>query len=183
MSISPKARNARKDFWTRYLRDVNPLQLSQPLVDGPQRRVEIFKPKLFTCVAELESLARKQNLSTQALLFASYAKVYTNLASRTNDHDDATESDVVLGIYLSNRSHLLDLDRLAAPTLSLVPLLVRTPQQSSLLDLAKQVQADLQEISTAENSAVTLAEVYEWAGVRVDTFVNLLKLPERGRGR
>ena len=32
-------------------------------------------------------------------------------------------------------------------------------------------------IGTAENSAVALYEIYEWTGIKVDTFVNFLKLP------
>jgi hypothetical protein len=84
---------------------------------------------------------------------------------------------VVLGIYLANRSHIEHLPTLRSPTLNLVPLLVRSVSSTPLLDIAKQIQQDLQAIGSAENSAVGLWEIAAWTGVKVDTFVNFLRLP------
>jgi len=85
---------------------------------------------------------------------------------------------VIIGIYLANRSHLEDLSSLAAPTLNLVPLRVRSPTRTSLAELAKQIQKDLQLIGTPENSSVGLWEIEAWTGVTVDTFVNFVKVPD-----
>ena len=180
-SVTKEARQYRKDFWTEYLKDVKPMHLQQSVTDGRHKRVEIFKLGIFSNAADLEKIARKESLSTQALLFAAYAKVYAMLIEQAPG-TTATEADtdVVLGIYLSNRSHLADLKSLPAPTVNLVPLLVRSPQQKSLLDVARQIQADLQEIGTPERSAVGLWEIFEWTGIKVDTFVNFLKLPDIG---
>ncbi|KAK5125699.1 hypothetical protein LTR85_011973 [Meristemomyces frigidus] len=178
LSVTKPAQEARQAFWTSYLKGVKPMRFVQPSSGGTQKRVEIFKPGLFTEAAVLEELARKEGVTIQALLFAAYAKVYTGLAVVKDDNAERAE-DVVLGIYLANRSHLPELDQLTAATLNLVPLLVRSPRQRSLLDVAKQIQTDLQEIGTAQNSAVGLWEIAEWTGVKVDTFVNFLKLPEQ----
>ena len=179
LSITEQAQQARKDFWSLYLQDVKALHLSQAQNDGAQKKVEIFRPQLFSGAVELESIARKESLSVQALLFAAYSKVYVSLARQSQDNGDEGGADVVLGIYLSNRAHIAELDSLAAPTVNLVPLLVRSPETKSKLDVAREIQTDLQRISNAENSAVGLWEIAEWTGVKIDTFVNFLKLPER----
>jgi hypothetical protein len=88
----------------------------------------------------------------------------------------------MLGVYLSNRAHLDNLSVLRSPTLNLMPILVRSPAGTDLLDSAKQVHEDLQAISTAERSAVALWEIRKWTGVGVDCFVNFLKLPETSEG-
>ncbi|KAK5697898.1 NRPS protein [Elasticomyces elasticus] len=178
LSVSADSRETRKKFWTSYLRDITPLQLRQPEASGQQKRIELFKPGLFPDVSKLERLSRKQGVTVQALVFAAYAKLYASLATASTYAKDEG-SDVVLGIYLSNRSHVPDLDKLAAPTLNLVPLLIRSASEKSLLELAKQVQIDLGIIGSAQNSAVGLWEIAEWTGVRVDTFVNFIKLPEQ----
>jgi ferricrocin synthase len=176
-SLSVEAWQSRQRFWNSYLGGITPVQLKQPMDGSTQRRVEIFKPAIFDQVTALESFARKQSLTTQALLFAVYAKMYATVASRSNGNSD--DESVVIGIYLANRSHLADLDQLRAPTLNLVPLLVRTPLQKSVLEVAKQISEDLQEIGAAQNSAVSLWEIAEWTGLKIDAFVNFIKLPER----
>lgn len=165
----------QKDFWIKYLDNIKPMKLPQPAVDGAQEKVEIFQPGLFRQAADLDSISRRERLSIQALLFAAYGKVYSTFPAKTGD----AATDVVVGVYLANRSHLPDLDSLAAPTLNLLPLLIRSPQQKTLLDIAKQIQIDLQKIGRPENSAASLQDIAEWTAVKVDTFVNFLKLPER----
>lgn len=177
-SVTHRAKQFRKHFWSDYLDNIDSLTLHRPLQDGPQRKVEIFRPSLFAGVHRVEKMSRKQNLSLPSILFATYAKIYASLASGPSSE----EKDIVLGVYLSNRSHLSDLETLAAPTVNLVPLLVRSPQLHSLLEIARRVQEDLQKIGSVGNSAVGLWEIEQWTGVKVDTFINLLKLPEQDGG-
>ncbi|KAH9826478.1 Nonribosomal peptide synthetase [Teratosphaeria destructans] len=174
LSITSEAQASSQSFWISYLSGVKPMSLVQPATDGVQDKVEIFKPDISTQADALEAFARQQGVTTQAVLFATYAKVYATVAP----HDDQAE-DVVLGIYLANRSHLPDLDQLRAPTLNLVPLVVRAASRTPILTLAQQVTTDLNDIGTAENSGVGLWQIKDWTGVTVDTFVNFLKLPER----
>ena len=177
-TIIDTACEERKTFWPQYLNQTNPAHLPQPERDGHQKRIEIFQPGMLSDADALEKLARKHSVSMQALLFAAYAKVYANLASTETTTESEGSEDVVLGIYLSNRSHLPELDTLPAPTLNVVPLLVRSPKESGLVDLARSIQADLSKIGSMVNSAVALWEIAKWTGVKVDTFVNFLKLPE-----
>ncbi|KAK5169885.1 uncharacterized protein LTR77_005863 [Saxophila tyrrhenica] len=179
--LTVNARASRKEFWTSYLQQANVLRLPQPSVDSAKRRVEIFQPALSHQAAALETKLRKERLSMQALLFAAWAKVYAGLTSTTsqNGAPEDEAKDVVLGIYLSSRSHRPDLESLSAPTFNIVPLLVRAPLETGLLESARVVQEDLRKIGGMAESAVGLWEVRQWTGVEVDCTVNLLRLPER----
>lgn len=163
----------RKSFWTRYLAGVSPRHLTQP-ASLPSAKTEVFIAALIPQIQDFEALARRNGVSVQALTIATYAKVYAGLTSTPKD------SDVALGIYLANRS--LDIPNIAhamVPTVNLVPFRVSMPLQRSVMEVAKQVQSDIEVISRAENAAVSLWEIKEWTGVTVDTWVNFLKLPEK----
>ena len=179
-SHSLSAAESRKNFWTTYLHSANPVQLTHSPIHGQHSRVELFRPNLLPSISALETLARSSDLTLQALLFATWAKLYAALATpqTLTPTTGAKPTDVLLGVYLANRAHLPNLEALAAPTINIVPLLIRSPGTRPLLELAKQIQKDLGEIGSAENSAVGLWEVLEWTGLRVHTFVNFLKLPE-----
>ncbi|KAI4743524.1 peptide synthetase [Aureobasidium sp. EXF-12298] len=169
-SLDTAAQNARKTFWTDYLQGVQSSQLeSDPSPSA--RHIEVYDPRAMSDMPKSENELRKQGLSLQSVFFAAYARAYSY-------NTDPTAEDVVIGIYLANRSHLEDLSSLAAPTLNLVPLRVRSPTKTSLAELAKQIQKDLQLIGSSENSSVGLWEVEAWTGVTVDTFVNFVKVPD-----
>ncbi|KAM3421179.1 hypothetical protein BST61_g1588 [Cercospora zeina] len=172
IGASSRSLESSQRFWTEYLQGARYAQLQQP--DGKStKRVQMFKPAALTSCDELKRQARSADVSTQAVLFAAYAKVYSAHAAAMQDDT----SDVVIGIYIANRTHLPEVDQLPAPTLNLLPLRVKAPAQSSILDRAKQIDHDLRQISTAANSSASLAEIYRWTGVKVDTFVNFLKVP------
>jgi hypothetical protein len=59
----------------------------------------------------------------------------------------------------------------------LLPLRVRTPLAHSTIEVAKQIQHDLQRISELANANASLHEIKQWTGVTVDSFVNFLTLP------
>jgi amino acid adenylation domain-containing protein len=161
-----------RGFWVDYLQGVQHPQLeSDDTVSSPARHIEVYNPCAMSDMPSFENKLRKQGLSLQSIFFAAYARAYSY-------NTDPTAEDVIIGIYLSNRSHLEDLSSLAAPTLNLVPLRVRCPTRTSLAELAKQIQKDLQAIGTPENSSVGLWEIEAWTGVTVDTFVNFVKVPD-----
>ena len=84
----------------------------------------------------------------------------------------------MIGIYLANRSlDIADLPSLAAPTFNIVPLKVNVSLEREVLQVAREIQNDIAQISRAENCGVSLREIYEWTGKRVDFVVNFLKLP------
>lgn len=166
----------RRAFWTTYLQGAQPLQLRPSNIDSSSRRTEIFDPATMTVGGKEEASLRKQGISMQSLFFAAYAKAY--YATVCRDRVQNEDSEVVLGIYLANRSHMDDLSSLSAPTVNLLPIRVRAPHLTDIMALAKQIQVDLQVISKLENSSCSLSEIAKWTGVKVDTFVNFIKLPE-----
>lgn len=159
-----------KTFWIDYLQGVQHPELESD-TSSPARHIEIYDPRAMSDMPSFENGLRKQGLSLQSVFFAAYARAYSY-------NTDPTAEDVIIGIYLANRSHLEDLSSLAAPTLNLVPLRVRSPTRTSLAELAKHIQKDLQAISTPEISSVGLWEIQAWTGVTVDTFVNFVKVPD-----
>lgn len=135
-------------------------------------KTEVFVPALLS-TSNLEATARRHGVSAQSIFLAAYAKIY---AVNSSSRDD---EDVVIGVYLANRS--LPIDGVASavvPTVNLLPLRVKTPLCRKLTELAGEVQHDLQDISNPSNASASLFEIKEWTGVQVDTFVNFLSLPD-----
>ena len=161
----------RKAFWTRYLENTKPHANVTPEIPF-RTRTEIFNPGLLQTYS-LEATARQNGVSIQALFLAAYAKLHAARSDRANGED------VTIGIYLANRSLPIDhLATAAIPIVNLLPLLVRAPLGTTLLGAATQIQSDLQRISEPVNATASLYEISEWTGVKVDTFVNFLSLPD-----
>jgi amino acid adenylation domain-containing protein len=174
-SMNTAEKSACQKFWTGYLKDTENPQLDY--IPSPSaRHIETYDPSAMSDISNVESALRKHGVSLQAVFFAAFARAYSFST-------DPTAEDVIIGIYLANRAHLEDLSSLAAPTLNLVPLRVRTPTRTSLVELAKQVQKDLQAIGSATNSSVGLWEIEAWTGVKIDTFVNFVKIPDSSDDR
>lgn len=167
-----------KEFWTSYL---NPSHNFQPIISRGSfeaNRLEEFNPQVLQ-VDDVSRQLRKCGLSIQALFFAVYASVYSSIPRQSNrDEEPTSPTDVIIGIYLSNRSVDIDgLTELVAPTFNIVPLRVRFGQRS-LLETALQVQRDLSHITMAENCGVSMRDIHAWTNVKIDTFVNFLSLPD-----
>ncbi|KAF7682086.1 nonribosomal peptide synthetase 2 [Alternaria burnsii] len=165
------AKMEKKTFWAGYLASLSQSHLIQPS-RSPEMRTEIFVPALLS-TSNLEATARRHGVSAQSIFLAAYAKIYAVISSSRNDED------VVIGVYLANRS--LPINGIASavvPTVNLLPLRVKTPLGRKLTELAGEVQHDLQDISNPSNASASLFEIKEWTGVQVDTFVNFLSLPD-----
>ncbi|KAG9191905.1 hypothetical protein G6011_10639 [Alternaria panax] len=165
------AMREKKAFWAKYLANVSQSRLVQPS-KSPERRTEIFVPALLS-TSNLEATVRQHGVSAQSIFLAAYAKIYAmDSASRNDEH-------VVIGVYLANRS--LPIHGIAfavVPTVNLLPLRVKMPLDRNLVELAGDIQRDLQDISNSANASASLLEINEWTGVKVDTFVNFLSLPD-----
>ncbi|KAI9815347.1 MAG: NRPS [Pycnora praestabilis] len=173
----------RRQFWTSYLRKPF-LRLSRQTLPLTHQRTAVFRPSTLHTTTALETYVRRQGLSIQTLFLAAYAKKHARLLDSIHPHTQK-EKDVTFGIYLANRSHTfrksnsdIPLSDLAAPTLNLIPLHIKAPQHRPLIDVARAIQEDLGEIIKAENSCVSLYEIEEWAGCKIDCFVNFLKMPD-----
>ncbi|KAF1921200.1 hypothetical protein BDU57DRAFT_40928 [Ampelomyces quisqualis] len=172
----PASLEARKLFWIKYLEGFDQSHLPQP-TGALGTRTEIFKPALLT-IKSLENTARRCGVSIQALFLAAYAVVYARLVN------EPKERDVVFGIYLANRSvSIAGIEGAAIPTVNLLPLRVRAPLGHRLTDVAQQIQRDVQRIGERANACASLFEISAWTGVKVDSFVNFLTLPDAGNGK
>lgn len=182
-------RNSRKAFWTNYLNGYN----STPREDaftGP--RTSLFKPGAFANATELSAAAARYGISTQAIIFAAYALcIARHETADKKDHDysdRSSNSSVVFGIYLANRTDERSPETL--PTLNLVPLRVFLPSggdDADIVHMALQIHKDVQTLSTTNgeegNANVGLWEIAQWTGVKVNKFVNFLTLPTVSEGQ
>ncbi|KIW17100.1 hypothetical protein PV08_04291 [Exophiala spinifera] len=167
---------ARK-FWSSYLDSSSRSPLTgRGTFDAA--RVERFESGVLE-TAELTDRLKQHGISIQALFFAAYGRLYSSIGLRSEEDEDKTQasSDVIMGIYLANRSLEIEgIAELVAPTFNVVPLRVHVGTKGTV-EIAQQVQSDLAHIASMENAAVSMREIYQWTGVKVNTFVNFLSLP------
>ena len=160
----------QKKFWTKYLSGAkNGLsgRFSRSLSLGSPR-THLYRPGLLE-VAGVLRVCRRVEVTIQSLFLAAVART---LASE----------DIVIGIYLANRS--LDIDGLPDmpyPAFNVVPLRIRSGL--TLLETAKGIQGDLRGIGKAEHCGVSLFDVHRWTGVKLNCFVNFLPHVEAGESR
>ncbi len=166
-SISAAPPKLTKNKWKSYLQHET-LYPTCNILNRHKQKTEVFHP--LNQISNVKRLAQDSSVSIDALFLAAVAKLYGHkLGSNFS-------KQVIFGIYLANRAPFgEDLSNLAAPTLNLLPLRVRDPLSRSIQELAKEVQKDIHEISSKEMVSASLAEIYDWTGVRVDFFVNILK--------
>ncbi|KAI0535456.1 putative non-ribosomal peptide synthetase [Xylaria digitata] len=165
----------RETFWTSYLNDNTAVQLYKaqqaPIVTRGQR-VKEFQRTALNSLTALRLKGSAHGLSTQALLFAAYAKAFAKQLHQDKNMD--SNIDCIFGIYLANRSGYPAIEDVPFPTLNVLPLRVKDPLRRSATTIAADIQKDITEISRFENSTAGLWEIHKWTGVRIDTFVNIL---------
>ncbi|ERS96221.1 hypothetical protein HMPREF1624_07130 [Sporothrix schenckii ATCC 58251] len=175
--LSTATTESNKAYWSKYFAGAN-LRSSVDIPGKVQKRgrASFYRRSAFDNVAPLKDMAAKLGVGLQSLVFAVYAKMLST--------ENASQDDVVFGVYLANRINSGDDDKLAAyPTLCLVPLLVRSPSTRSVADMAAQIQADLHALAAppsptaAAPLTASLWEIQQWTGVAVESFVNFL-LPD-----
>ncbi|KAI1370601.1 hypothetical protein F4677DRAFT_348435 [Hypoxylon crocopeplum] len=176
---SPEIRQHRKEFWSSYLRGIHPIRLGvlQEPNAGSQKIGQFaqLRHNVVESVSRLKMASSSNGTTLQALFFAAYSKVLATLRSPTESSEE--DRDVVFGIYLANRTSFGGLEEAPFPTLSIVPLAVRTPSTRSIIDLAIDIQRNLFEIGSFENASVGLWEIYDWTGVEIESCVNFLSTP------
>lgn len=175
IAASPTA----KEKWIAYINGQETLYSSGNTSNYLQR-TEVFRSPM--PVSNIKSLAQSTGVSVDALLLAAIAKIHTSNFQPRNELKSIIPH-VIFGVYLANRAPFgEDLSLLAAPTLNLLPLRVASPLERSIAEVAKDIQADIQMISAPDMVSSSLAEIYEWTGVRVNSFVNILKSSNPGIG-
>ena len=170
----------RRQFWQKYLGQIS---TAAKRGDGFGTVQHHYRPGLVSNMASVEKVAKCQGLSIQTIFLAIYARVHLqNFAAETVD-DAGSHRRLIVGLYLANRSHSLEgLAESAIPTVNIVPLRLDdklSDSTTTLLDAARRIQTEINEVSRAEYSNVSLMEIAEWTGVQIDTCVNFLRLPEQ----
>ncbi|KAF2761326.1 hypothetical protein EJ05DRAFT_259760 [Pseudovirgaria hyperparasitica] len=171
----------QKVFWKSYFQDLSvnrglstksPLLLLQPR-ETPTNRFEVYRSQTIRHL-DLRKVAQRHRITLQSILLAAYARVYA-----TFDPTKPRLDGVTIGIYLANRFHpkMESLPSATIPSVNLVPIRVHSLMTESLIDSAIRVHQDLLEIGSFPNAATSLADIYNWTAVRVDTFVNFIRLP------
>lgn len=176
----PEARERRREFWTGYLADASGRGISWGDDASANARLclDVSGPTERTChvdasaadATRLRATASQQGISLQSLFLAGLA---TCLGRRSGHGEGA----MILGIYLANRTG--DLSAFY-PTLCLVPLKVRLRRDGDLVALAREVQRDMDSVSSDGRAEVGLLEIRDCTGINVDSFVNFL--PEGSGG-
>jgi aryl carrier-like protein/NRPS condensation-like uncharacterized protein len=173
--------NHAKTFWKQYLQGAPKVQrLGKPSGLSYDKRFEIFIPGFIPSVAGLTRRAKSVGTSLQALVLAAYAHTYPALV--VPPPLERSYQNVVIGVYLANRSQ--DIDGLVtspSPTVNLVSLNVKAINRVSFATTAASIQSDLAQIGIAAHANTGLWQIKEWTGVQIDTFVNFLTLPAEDR--
>lgn len=173
--------DVRRQFWQKYL---GQMPTAAKRGDGFGSVQNHYRPGLVSNMTSVEKVAKRQGLSIQTVFLAVYARVHLQEFGVAETIDDAgSHGRLNVGLYLANRSHSIEgLAESVIPTVNIVPLRLDdklSDSNETLLDAARRIQTEINEISRPEYSGVSLLEIAEWTGVRIDTCVNFLRLPEQ----
>ena len=169
----------RRHFWEQYLKHVVKSRNPNTEKASPSAIGRYYRPGLYKEISRIEDFAKVHGLSVQALFLAVYARIHIHL-NRCDIDDEMQPRYIAIGVYLANRGYDLEgLPSLLAPTLNIVPLVIEIASDNeSVLRVAHNVQRDLHQISKVEHSSVSIVEIADWTGIRLDVCVNLLRLLE-----
>ncbi|KAI1333641.1 amino acid adenylation domain-containing protein [Xylariaceae sp. FL0016] len=176
-----QARERSKQFWSSYLTSgdtILSLYHAQAVKFETPKHIANLEKNAIDDVTQLRTVCSQTGISLQALFFAAFSKVYAALTAQSQFSGSEKNFDVVIGVYLSNRAAFVEAEEVPLPTLIILPLRVRSPLKRHVRALATEIQKDLVDIGNTENYAASLWDIYRWANVRVDTFVNFLSLPQ-----
>ncbi|TGO76172.1 hypothetical protein BELL_0170g00030 [Botrytis elliptica] len=184
-AIQEKSNPSVRDQWIDYLGTAS---YSQPSPDsdlefeviGPEirkpSRVEVFKPGL--PAKGVKTRAKNAGVSIDHILIVLASTV---LIDQQNKNDEDAEEGLIVGLYLANRFPFSqNLSTMMAPTLNLLPIKIVPMDRDddddlAISELAKNVQKDLAKISRGGMANVGLDEIYQWTGVKVHGWINIVK--------
>ncbi|KAB8297662.1 hypothetical protein EYC80_001470 [Monilinia laxa] len=166
-----------KSQWVKYLGSADENKhLASPSVVYPEtegtKRTEFFIPGIKA--KRLKLLARLRGVSIDHILIVMASKLMgRNNSDTPNPYQ--SEKNLVVGLYLANRFPFSqDLSTMLAPTLNLLPLIVDIDSADEVS--ANGVQRALRKIGKGGMANVGLDEIYEWTGVRVHGWINIVKV-------
>ena len=172
-SIHSPVKN-RRHFWEHYLGGQGGEKAHQSHSGFAVPIEHWYRPGLVSNMSKIEAIAKRENMSVQAIFLAIYARVHAQSCS------DSITNCKAVGLYLANRAYSMEgLPGLLAPTVNIVPLRIDDKHgEGSIFTYAQKIQSEINEISRVEHSGVSLAEISEWTGVQLDTCINFMRFPE-----
>lgn len=174
--------DVRRQFWQKYLGQISTPSAKSSGVGEFGAIQHDYRPGLVSNMSRLEKAAKRRGLSIQSIFLAVYARVHSQIFAPVDIDNETDRRPLVVGLYLANRSYGMEgLSELVAPTVNIVPLRLDdklSNDHDSLFVAARKIQEDINEISLVEHAGVSLLEISEWTGVRIDTCINFLRLPE-----
>lgn len=208
-AIQEKSRQSVRDQWVEYLgcppdNQPNPnfykgYESPEPEIEEP-RRVEVFTPGL--PAKRLKSIAHNAGVSIDHILIVLASRLLRMKQFENPLHIHPSQSrksnreDLIVGLYLANRFPFSEnLSSMLAPTLNLLPIKITEKKASFGInfalpyeELARTVQRDLGNIGVGGMANVDLDEIYEWTGVNVYGWINIVRgvddgeKTDKGRG-
>ena len=169
---------SRRHFWQNYLDNVSDRGYTGSRVGEFGAIQHHYRPGLVPNMSRVEMTAKLQGLSVQSIFLAVYARVHAQIFPSSA----SGSGSLVVGLYLANRSYVTEgLSDLIAPTVNIVPLRLDnkfSSKDDSIFTAAQKIQDDINLISGIAYAGVSLVEIAEWTGVRINTCINFLRLPE-----
>ena len=166
---TPPKRQIQEKYWREVFPSAwQPSFFTHPSSSGMKTRTNYIFRGVIHSSKELHEIARKSDLTPQAILLAAWARVHSL---------ECSMSEATFGMWHSSRFA----DNLAVPCLNLLPMRV-TDTTRPTLEVAKAVMKDLQRRSgTLEQSR--LRDVSKWAGFEgkplCNVYVNVLHTAPR----
>jgi len=151
-------------YWNGYLATARPT-LVKPSDDavGPSF---VFEPNAFDDISSVVQASSKHQLASSTVFVVALARAIRHtLALNT----EASPSSLLVGLFQTGRSvSMTDIDRVAGPALTLLPLLIPVAAEVKINDAVRTVQEALATRSPFEQTNV--ADIARWAGVEGPLF-------------
>jgi len=164
LSSTFSKRKIQEEYWREvFPPGWQPTVFVHPLPSPKEVRGNYFFHGVVSSLKELQEIARKANLTLQAILLAAWACVHSR---------ECSASEATFGIWHSGRFT----DNLAVPCLNLLPMRV-TDTNRPILELAKTLMKDLQRRSGRLEQS-RLRNISRWVGLEgkplCNVYVNVL---------
>ena len=167
------AEQEQAKYWKTTFTDSPPPPLFPSLCKQPTSSVRSVCTDYSTIsgAIELDKRARDLHISLQSVFLASWAQVHGNHAASDN---------VSFSLWHSGRTgNVKDIERLAVPCANVLPFAVSGARRNDTIDLARQIQDDLQARSAVVEQS-RLIKIHEWVGIGgsplSNVFVNIVKI-------
>ncbi|KAJ8057976.1 hypothetical protein OCU04_013149 [Sclerotinia nivalis] len=195
-AIQEKSKQSVRDQWVEYLGSAPDNHPNPNLAKGYEppeteieepRRVEVFTPGL--PAKRLRSLARNAGVSADHILIVLASRLLRMKQFEISFQFPPSQSvksnreDLIVGLYLANRFPFSkNLSSMLAPTLNLLPIKITEKKANFGInfalpyeELARNVQRDLGNIGVGGMANVALDEIYQWTGVKVYGWINIVR--------